>query len=96
MHWYAVGCTGHAGESLQALVPAQPHLGEAKSFVPAWGGAVTVCAMASLQGLLILSSLQIGADAAGLQQYKGELVVSMKYIPSAKPPGAGNGRKGEC
>ncbi|NXR36445.1 SYTL4 protein, partial [Zosterops hypoxanthus] len=34
-----------------------------------------------------------GADAAGFHQCKGELVVSMKYIPSAKPPGAGNGRK---
>ncbi|KAM7008455.1 synaptotagmin-like protein 4 isoform 2-T2 [Passerculus sandwichensis] len=34
-------------------------------------------------------------DAAGLHQYKGELVVSMKYIPSAKHPGAGNGRKGK-
>ncbi|KFO76173.1 Synaptotagmin-like 4, partial [Cuculus canorus] len=38
---------------------------------------------------------KIGADAAGLQQYKGELVVSMKYIPSPKHPGAGNGRKGK-
>ncbi|NXB23732.1 SYTL4 protein, partial [Rhagologus leucostigma] len=38
---------------------------------------------------------KIGADAAGLHQYKGELVVSMKYIPSAKHPGAGNGRKGK-
>ncbi|NXP17129.1 SYTL4 protein, partial [Scytalopus superciliaris] len=36
-----------------------------------------------------------GAEAAGLQQYKGELVVSMKYIPSVKHPGAGNGRKGK-
>ncbi|NXH41534.1 SYTL4 protein, partial [Dicaeum eximium] len=36
-----------------------------------------------------------GADAAGLPQYKGELVVSMKYIPSAKHPGAGKGRKGK-
>ncbi|NWR29225.1 SYTL4 protein, partial [Tachuris rubrigastra] len=36
-----------------------------------------------------------GADAAGLHQYKGELVVSMKYIPSVKHPGAGNGRKGK-
>ncbi|NWU60191.1 SYTL4 protein, partial [Pterocles burchelli] len=36
-----------------------------------------------------------GADAAGLPQYKGELVVSMKYIPSSKHPGAGNGRKGK-
>ncbi|NWI88057.1 SYTL4 protein, partial [Pitta sordida] len=38
---------------------------------------------------------KIGADAAGLYQYKGELVVSMKYIPSVKHPGAGNGRKGK-
>uniref|UniRef100_A0A8C5U2Z8 Synaptotagmin-like protein 4 n=1 Tax=Malurus cyaneus samueli TaxID=2593467 RepID=A0A8C5U2Z8_9PASS len=38
---------------------------------------------------------KIGADAAGLQHYKGELVVSMKYIPSAKHPGAGSGRKGK-
>lgn len=46
--------------------------------------------------LVSLASLQIGADAAGLHQYKGELVVSMKYIPSSKHPGTGNGRKGEC
>ncbi|NWW13540.1 SYTL4 protein, partial [Oreocharis arfaki] len=39
---------------------------------------------------------KMGADAAGLHQYKGELVVSMKYIPSAKHPGAGNGRKGKA
>ncbi|NXD76420.1 SYTL4 protein, partial [Halcyon senegalensis] len=38
---------------------------------------------------------KMGADAAGLHQYKGELVVSMKYIPFAKHPGAGNGRKGK-
>ncbi|KAI1234924.1 hypothetical protein IHE44_0003311 [Lamprotornis superbus] len=38
---------------------------------------------------------KMGADAAGLHQYKGELVVSMKYIPSAKHPGAGNSRKGK-
>ncbi|NWW39814.1 SYTL4 protein, partial [Panurus biarmicus] len=38
---------------------------------------------------------KIGADAVGLPQYKGELIVSMKYIPSAKHPGAGNGRKGK-
>ncbi|NXB91971.1 SYTL4 protein, partial [Vidua chalybeata] len=38
---------------------------------------------------------KVGADAAGFHQYKGELVVSMKYIPSAKHPGAGNGRKGK-
>lgn len=42
-----------------------------------------------------LAHLQIGTDAAGLHQYKGELVVSMKYIPSSKHPGAGNDRKGE-
>ncbi|NXJ66534.1 SYTL4 protein, partial [Rostratula benghalensis] len=36
---------------------------------------------------------KIGADAVGLHQYKGELVVSMKYIPSSKHPGAGTGRK---
>ncbi|XP_064933950.1 synaptotagmin-like protein 4 isoform X2 [Columba livia] len=38
---------------------------------------------------------KIGTDAAGLHQYKGELVVSMKYIPSSKHPGAGNDRKGK-
>ncbi|NXU12100.1 SYTL4 protein, partial [Pardalotus punctatus] len=38
---------------------------------------------------------KIGTEAAGLHQYKGELVVSMKYIPSAKHPGAGSGRKGK-
>ncbi|KGL90621.1 Synaptotagmin-like 4, partial [Charadrius vociferus] len=38
---------------------------------------------------------KIGADAAGLHQYKGELVVSMKYIPSSKHAGAGSSRKGE-
>ncbi|KAF1573556.1 Synaptotagmin-like protein 4, partial [Eudyptes moseleyi] len=38
---------------------------------------------------------KIGADAGGLHQYKGELVVSMKYIPSSKHPGAGNSRKGK-
>ncbi|NXK83814.1 SYTL4 protein, partial [Amazona guildingii] len=38
---------------------------------------------------------KIGVDAAGLHQYKGELVVSMKYIPSPKHPVAGNGRKGK-
>ncbi|XP_034637300.1 synaptotagmin-like protein 4 isoform X1 [Trachemys scripta elegans] len=36
-----------------------------------------------------------GADSAGSQQYRGELVVSMKYIPSSKHPGAGNGKKGK-
>ncbi|XP_037765312.1 synaptotagmin-like protein 4 isoform X3 [Chelonia mydas] len=35
------------------------------------------------------------ADSAGSQQYRGELVVSMKYIPSSKHPGAGNGKKGK-
>ncbi|NXC22549.1 SYTL4 protein, partial [Corythaeola cristata] len=38
---------------------------------------------------------KVGADAAGLPQYKGELVVSMKYIPSSKHPGATNSRKGK-
>uniref|UniRef100_A0A8B9FKC1 Synaptotagmin-like protein 4 n=1 Tax=Amazona collaria TaxID=241587 RepID=A0A8B9FKC1_9PSIT len=38
---------------------------------------------------------KIGVDAADLHQYKGELVVSMKYIPSPKHPVAGNGRKGK-
>ncbi|NWV00373.1 SYTL4 protein, partial [Upupa epops] len=38
---------------------------------------------------------KIGVDAAALHQYKGDLVVSMKYIPSSKHPGAGNDRKGE-
>ncbi|XP_067404498.1 synaptotagmin-like protein 4 [Emydura macquarii macquarii] len=36
-----------------------------------------------------------GADSAGSQQYRGELVVSMKYIPSSKHPGGGNGKKGK-
>uniref|UniRef100_A0A8D0GLK8 Synaptotagmin-like protein 4 n=1 Tax=Sphenodon punctatus TaxID=8508 RepID=A0A8D0GLK8_SPHPU len=36
-----------------------------------------------------------GADVAGSQQYKGEIVVSLKYIPSAKHPGVGGGRKGK-
>ncbi|NWQ63485.1 SYTL4 protein, partial [Neopipo cinnamomea] len=36
-----------------------------------------------------------GTEAAGLHQYKGELVVSMKYIPSVKHPGVGNVRKGK-
>ncbi|XP_044885704.1 synaptotagmin-like protein 4 isoform X2 [Mauremys mutica] len=39
--------------------------------------------------------LKAGADSAGSQQYRGELVVSMKYIPSSKHPGAGNGKKGK-
>lgn len=57
----------------------------------------SLCLLWPLQQCLIsLGSLQIGADAAGLHQYKGELVVSMKYIPSSKHPGAGNSRKGEC
>ncbi|NXH10678.1 SYTL4 protein, partial [Bucco capensis] len=47
-----------------------------------------------LEEFLLLHG-KIGADAAGLHQYKGELVVSMKYIPSSKHPGAGNGRKGK-
>uniref|UniRef100_A0A8C4WUD8 Synaptotagmin-like protein 4 n=1 Tax=Gopherus evgoodei TaxID=1825980 RepID=A0A8C4WUD8_9SAUR len=42
-----------------------------------------------------LPIFQAGADSAGSQQYRGELVVSMKYIPSSKHPGAGNGKKGK-
>ncbi|NWS38870.1 SYTL4 protein, partial [Probosciger aterrimus] len=38
---------------------------------------------------------KIGVDDAGLHQYKGELVVSMKYIPSPKHPVAGSSRKGK-
>ncbi|NXC40191.1 SYTL4 protein, partial [Penelope pileata] len=47
-----------------------------------------------LEEFLLLHG-KTGTDAAGLHQYKGELVVSMKYIPSSKHPGAGNGRKGK-
>ncbi|KAL8180936.1 UNVERIFIED_CONTAM: Synaptotagmin-like protein 4 [Gekko kuhli] len=36
-----------------------------------------------------------GGDSAASPQYKGELVVSLKYIPPAKHPSAGNGRKGK-
>ncbi|XP_077163985.1 synaptotagmin-like protein 4 [Paroedura picta] len=36
-----------------------------------------------------------GADSAAFPQYKGELVVSLKYIPPSKHPSAGNGRKGK-
>ncbi|XP_063169409.1 synaptotagmin-like protein 4 isoform X2 [Candoia aspera] len=35
------------------------------------------------------------ADAAASPQYKGELVVSLKFIPPAKHLGAGNGKKGK-
>uniref|UniRef100_A0A8D2N0C5 Synaptotagmin-like protein 4 n=1 Tax=Zonotrichia albicollis TaxID=44394 RepID=A0A8D2N0C5_ZONAL len=63
-------------------------LGEAEVPLGAWN------LESHLEEFLPLHS-KIGADAAGLHQYKGELVVSMKYIPSAKHPGAGNGRKGK-
>ncbi|XP_054852865.1 synaptotagmin-like protein 4 [Eublepharis macularius] len=35
------------------------------------------------------------ADLAAFPQHRGELVVSLKYIPPAKHPSAGNGRKGK-
>ncbi|NXS15013.1 SYTL4 protein, partial [Neodrepanis coruscans] len=47
-----------------------------------------------LEEFLLLHG-KIGADTVGLHQYKGELIVSMKYIPSVKHTGAGNGRKGK-
>ncbi|NXO17900.1 SYTL4 protein, partial [Oriolus oriolus] len=63
-------------------------LGEAEVPLDAWNFESHLEEFLPLHG-------KIGADAAGLHQYKGELVVSMKYIPSAKHPGAGNGRKGK-
>ncbi|NWZ01564.1 SYTL4 protein, partial [Loxia curvirostra] len=63
-------------------------LGEAEVPLGAWNFESHLEEFLPLHG-------KIGADAAGLLQYKGELVVSMKYIPSAKHPGAGNGRKGK-
>ncbi|NXK65187.1 SYTL4 protein, partial [Sylvietta virens] len=63
-------------------------LGEAEVPLGAWNFESHLEEFLPLHG-------KIGADAAGLPQYKGELVVSMKYIPSAKHPGAGNGRKGK-
>ncbi|NWT28337.1 SYTL4 protein, partial [Cardinalis cardinalis] len=63
-------------------------LGEAEVPLGAWNFESHLEEFLPLHG-------KIGADAAGLHQYKGELVVSMKYIPSAKHPGAGNGRKGK-
>ncbi|XP_072837080.2 synaptotagmin-like protein 4 [Pogona vitticeps] len=35
------------------------------------------------------------ADSSSSPQYKGELVVSLKFIPPAKLPNAGNGKKGK-
>ncbi|XP_074863999.1 synaptotagmin-like protein 4 [Carettochelys insculpta] len=35
------------------------------------------------------------ADPAGSQQYRGELVVSLKYIPASKQLGTSNGKKGK-
>ncbi|NWZ90068.1 SYTL4 protein, partial [Nesospiza acunhae] len=63
-------------------------LGEAEVPLGAWNFESHLEEFLPLHG-------KIGADAAGLHQYKGELVVSMKYIPSAKHAGAGNGRKGK-
>ncbi|XP_041252533.1 synaptotagmin-like protein 4 isoform X1 [Onychostruthus taczanowskii] len=63
-------------------------LGEAEIPLGAWNFESHLEEFLPLHG-------KIGADAAALHQYKGELVVSMKYIPSAKHPGAGNGRKGK-
>ncbi|CAN8188790.1 unnamed protein product [Coccothraustes coccothraustes] len=63
-------------------------LGEAEVPLGAWNFESHLEEFLPLHG-------KIGADAAGLHQYRGELVVSMKYIPSAKHPGAGNGRKGK-
>ncbi|XP_035754472.1 synaptotagmin-like protein 4, partial [Egretta garzetta] len=63
-------------------------LGEAEVPLDAWNFESHLEEFLPLHG-------KIGADAAGLHQYKGELVVSMKYIPSSKHPGAGNSRKGK-
>ncbi|NWV29118.1 SYTL4 protein, partial [Origma solitaria] len=63
-------------------------LGEAEVPLDAWNFESHLEEFLPLHG-------KAGADAAGLHQYKGELVVSMKYIPSAKHAGAGNGRKGK-
>nr|XP_056715873.1 synaptotagmin-like protein 4 [Euleptes europaea] len=38
---------------------------------------------------------KVGVDSAASPQYKGELVVSLKYIPPAKHPNSGKGRKGK-
>nr|XP_020657775.1 synaptotagmin-like protein 4 [Pogona vitticeps] len=35
------------------------------------------------------------ADSSSIPEYKGELVVSLKFIPPAKLPNAGNGKKGK-
>ncbi|NXE72904.1 SYTL4 protein, partial [Cochlearius cochlearius] len=63
-------------------------LGEAEVPLDAWNFESHLEEFLPLHG-------KVGADAAGLHQYKGELVVSMKYIPSSKHPGAGNSRKGK-
>ncbi|NXT88169.1 SYTL4 protein, partial [Anhinga rufa] len=63
-------------------------LGEAEVPLDAWNFESRLEEFLPLHG-------KSGADAAGLHQYKGELVVSMKYIPSSTHPGAGNGRKGK-
>uniref|UniRef100_A0A803XPV3 Synaptotagmin like 4 n=1 Tax=Meleagris gallopavo TaxID=9103 RepID=A0A803XPV3_MELGA len=64
-------------------------LGEAEIPMDSWNFS------SQLEEFLLLHG-KTGVDAAGLPQYKGELVVSMKYIPSSKHPGAGNGRKGKA
>ncbi|NXX83830.1 SYTL4 protein, partial [Urocolius indicus] len=64
-------------------------LGEAEVPLDAWNFESHLEEFLPLHG-------KAGVDAAGLHQYKGELVVSMKYIPSSKHPGAGNGRKGKA
>ncbi|NWI39350.1 SYTL4 protein, partial [Picathartes gymnocephalus] len=63
-------------------------LGEAEVPLDAWNFESHLEEFLPLHG-------KAGADVAALHQYKGELVVSMKYIPSAKHPGAGSGRKGK-
>uniref|UniRef100_A0A8V0YZ76 Synaptotagmin-like protein 4 n=2 Tax=Gallus gallus TaxID=9031 RepID=A0A8V0YZ76_CHICK len=64
-------------------------LGEAEIPMDSWNFD------SQLEEFLLLHG-KTGVDAAGLPQYKGELVVSMKYIPSSKHTGAGNGRKGKA
>uniref|UniRef100_A0A8C9EL25 Synaptotagmin-like protein 4 n=1 Tax=Pavo cristatus TaxID=9049 RepID=A0A8C9EL25_PAVCR len=63
-------------------------LGEAEIPMDSWNFD------SQLEEFLLLHG-KTGVDA-GLPQYKGELVVSMKYIPSSKHPGAGNSRKGKA
>ncbi|XP_061862830.1 synaptotagmin-like protein 4 isoform X2 [Colius striatus] len=64
-------------------------LGEAEVPLDAWNFESHLEEFLPLHG-------KAGVDAAGLHQYKGELVVSMKYIPSSKHPGAGNSRKSKA